>query len=145
MELIVLILTILIKVWLCVFRVQLQKRAQGKGKQGDSKRHLVVLTSSSEHLLSLSRTPAWKCFPAPNLHFQITQNTQMDQCNSNYDRGCTGPGLWHLCDPHLSMKELQKSDSERTQKKVLPPSLMTQLQSPGLTWWRENQLPKVAL
>ena len=76
-QLVVLVLTILVKVRLRIFRVQLQKRARGWERQGDRQTFLLFLTSSSQHLFSL-QDPSLKYFPASNLHFQITQNAQMD-------------------------------------------------------------------
>lgn len=78
MQLVVLVLTILIEVRLGIFRVQLQKRAWGWERLGDRQMCLQLLTSSSQHLFSLLQDPSLKYFSAQNLHFQITQKTQMD-------------------------------------------------------------------
>lgn len=119
MQLVVLVLAVLVKVRLSVFRVQLQRGAQGWESQGD----LYVPFCSSQPLLNTSpcsrslakafitRSPGtYKSYPY----------------NGNYDIGCSFLGSRHLCTPYLSMQKLKNWDSGVTQQiRHLPPSLMT--------------------
>lgn len=116
MQLVVLILAILVKVWLSIFRVQLQRGAQGWESQGD----LYVPFCSSQPLLNTFspcfRTLARSTSLAKAFITRSLRTYKSYPHNGNYDIGCSFLGSWHLCTPYLSMQKLKNWDSEMTQQ-----------------------------
>lgn len=147
MQLVVLVLAILIKVWLSIFRVQLQRGAQGWESQGD----LCVPFCPSQPLLNTfspcSRTLSRSTSLAKAFIIRSPRAYKSYPYNGNYDTGCSFLASWHLCTPYLSTQKLKNWASGMTQQIKTSATKSDDLSSIPRTYRveRESQLLKVAL